>query len=235
MKTRYPRMALGLMLGFLALARGAGAQEPDLELPPPLLEAPPPSGGPDPAPPPGGGHSVDRWMNRLEKRNPDEFRRYQDMRLRDPEGFRRELAGRLGRERLQKAVQAHPRLQAFLESLPEQERVEILISLGRALRPEGPPPPDEGPIETGQGEIARLAREFQTTTDPAQRERIRADLKARLGALFDAREQRRTEHIQRIQAELARLQGMLESRRGNRDEIIERRLQELTGDESLKW
>ncbi|MBP7830516.1 MAG: hypothetical protein KA248_11415 [Kiritimatiellae bacterium] len=235
MKALYPRMALGLMLGFLALAGSAGAQEPDEELPPPAMEEPPP-GELAPPPPPAEGRPVDRWMERLERRNPEEYRRYQDMRHRDPEGFRRELAGRLGRERLQKALQAHPRLQAFLESLPEEERADILLALGRALRPEGPPPPhDEGPVQAGQGEIAKLAREFRTASDPAQREQIRADLKARLGELFDAREQRRREHIQRIQAEMTRLQGMLESRRASREEIIERRLQELTADESLKW
>lgn len=233
-----------LLAGFLAglaWAAGAPAQDFDEAMPPPPMDQPPPPASPDlaepPGPPPGEAGPVDRWMDRLEKRNPEEYRRYREMREQDPEGFRRELAGRLGRERLQTVMNAHPRLRAFLESLPEPERVEVLQALGRALRPGGGPhePGNTGPLRSLHEETARLAREYRQSSDPAQREQLRADLKLKLGELFDAREKGRADHIARIQAELAGLQEMLESRRANREDIIERRAQELTGDASLKW
>ncbi|HOW97572.1 MAG TPA: hypothetical protein P5567_06540 [Kiritimatiellia bacterium] len=233
MKSIHRRFLTAGIIAGLAFAIRAAAQDFD-------EASPPPPEAPDlaepPGPPPGEAGPVDRWMERLEKRNPDEYLRYREMREKDPEGFRRELAGRLGRERLQTVMNAHPRLRVFLDSLPESERMDVLQALGRALRPGGPPhEPNAGELRPLHEEVARLAREYRQSTDQAQREQRRADLKLKLGELFDAREQGRADHIARIQAEVAKLQQALDSRRAQRDEIVERRLQELTADESSKW
>ncbi|MBU1693224.1 MAG: hypothetical protein KJ726_03000 [Verrucomicrobia bacterium] len=244
MKTFFLRNWLGIVLVCLAAALGAKAQE--FEEPPPL--GPPPDEMPPPGaldspktagPPPGPEAPVDIWMNRMHQRNPDEFRRFQRMRHQDPEGFRKELVTRLGRKRLEASMAAHPRLRAFLETLPEPERMDVILALSRALRPEGPPtPPNEsaGP-ETRQlrEDINRLAGECRKTDDPAQREKLQAELRVKLGEMFDTREKERERHISRIQSEIAKLQQMLESRRASREEIIERRLRELTEDETLQW
>jgi hypothetical protein len=244
MKRSFLRTCLGIVLVGLAAPRGIGAQgfaeEPPLS--PPPGEMPPPESldAPEPAGPPPGPEAppVDIWMDRLHRRNPDEFRHFQRMRHQDPEGFRKELATRLGRERLEAGMAAHPRLRAFLETLPESERMEVILALSRVLRPEGPPPSREsaGPeTQSLREDISRLAGEYRKTDDPEQRERLQAELRVKLGEMFDAREQDRAQHIERIQAEIAKLQQLLESRRARREEIIDRRLHELTDDENLKW
>jgi hypothetical protein len=233
----------GALLFSMAAYPYAMAQESTAENPPPPLmrEMPPPESmelTEPPGPPPGVEAPVDIWMERLKNRNPDEFQRFHRMRHQDPEGFHKELRNRLGRERMGIISAAHPRLQMFLQSLSESERMEILQALGHAFRPDGPPPriePDDPEARQWNEDLAGLARKYRETSDKDRREKLQSELRGKLGEMFDAREKSRARHIERIQSEAAKLQQMLDSRRSRREEIIERRLRELTEDETLKW
>ena len=206
-------------------------------------EDPPPPGSPLPPDPVFDDHGaagpVDRWMEGLEKRDPESFGRFQRLRLQDPAGFRREIAGRLRREHVRAGMAAHPRIREFLMNLPEEERQEIMAALARVLAPRGegrsraPPPSPE--LDALQADVKRLARAFREAKDEPAREAARSELRDKLAVLFDAREQGRALHIRHIESELAALQQMLESRRTNRQENIERRLNDLTGEDALKW
>ena len=232
-----------LLFSLVTMPYAGAQQEVAEEIPPP----PPPRAMPPPEtmelaeppnPPPGGEAPVDIWMERLKNRNPDEFQRFHRMRHQDFEGFRKELMTRLGQERMGVLMAAHPRLRAFLETLPEPERLEILQALGHAFRPDGPPTrldPDDPETRQLSEDLAGLARKYRETSDKDQREKLQSELRGKLGEMFDAREKSRARHIERIQSEAAKLQQMLDSRRSRREEIIERRLRELTEDETLKW
>lgn len=227
-----PAFQLGTVMLVLAGTLVGRAQEFGDERPPPPFEMSLPE-APEldepPGPPPGPKRPVDIWMDRLHRRNPEEFQRIQQLRHRDPEAFRMELASRLGRERLRRITGAHPRLRIFLESLPEPERRDVLEALVRAFRPEGPPPDAPGAeLFRLREEIARLAAEFRQADDPGKREQLKIELRGKLGELFDAREQARAHHIERIKTEVSELERIMEIRRARRAEILERRLRELT-------
>ena len=184
---------------FLALATVVYAQDP-MEQPP----APPPEIGTSEMdePPP-----VDRWLDRLKAKNPEEYERLQKLRQEDPLEFRRTLHEYLRQERMKGGA--------------------------RDFR-HGKQPPMNPEIRKLEEEIGRIARTYRETTDPEKQNQIRVELRMEVQALFDLRETERLEHIQRIEADLANLKITLDQRRKNRDRIIEQRLKELTNSEELK-
>ena len=194
---------------------------------------------PPPIPPPEDGFQpVDVWMNHLKDRDPEAYGHFRQMRQQDPDGFRREMFGRLRRAHIRAGMATHPRLREFLDKLPEAERQEVLAALSRLVEPRGGPPPEEatgGDLRPIQEQVGQLARQLKQSRSDQDREALRAELKAKLGVLFDARDQNRRRHIERMETEMTRLKTMLDARREKRDEIIERRLRELTGEDNLSW
>jgi uncharacterized membrane protein YccC len=90
-------------------------------------------------------------------------------------------------------------------------------------------------IQRLEEEVVQLSRAYRQTSDPAQKEQLRNDLRAKLQTLFALREKGRQDHIQRIEKDLAQLKATLDQRLKNRDQIISRRLQELTDGDGLTW
>ncbi|MFH0954287.1 MAG: hypothetical protein V1873_08155 [Verrucomicrobiota bacterium] len=228
----------------LAVPRFAASQEPPEEfMPPPGEEemAPPPMGGPaEPgpeAPPPGA--PVDQWMERMKQDHPAEFERLRALREKNPEGFRWALHQRVREGRVLKALRDYPKVFEFLMGLPEDERAKVLLKLAQAQGPRGGP---HGPPAMLNPEILRLetearqlSRTYRETTDETARQKLREDLRQRLEALFDLREKERAAQIERIQADVSNLKKALEDRKARREEIISRRLDELTDGDALKW
>ena len=220
----------------------------DMMMPPPDAESMPgemaPPGMQTGTPPP-----VDRWLKRLQQENPQEFEALQKLRQEDPQGFRHAMHVRLLQQRLTDAVAAYPQLQQAFMSMPEEERLEALKKLTFIAGPpgmhrgQGPKGMRGGPGGPGKDSAARkledeagaIARTYRETSDPAEKEKILGDLRTTLEQIFDAREQERLQHIERAEKEMARLKEMLENRSSRRAEIIDRRLKDLTEDNSLKW
>jgi hypothetical protein len=188
------------LLLFLALAPAAQAQDP--------MEQPP---GPAPEigtsdmdqPPP-----VDRWLDRLKVKNPEEYARLQKLRKEAPSEFRRVL---------------HEHLQ------------QELMKAGMREFRHGKQPPMNPEIRKIEEETGQMSRAYRETTDLEKQKQIRVELRMKIQALFDLRETERLEHIQRIEADLANLKATLDQRRKNRDRIIEHRLKELTDGDGLRW
>jgi len=220
----------------------AAQEPPEASMPPPDKDeiAPPPMEGPaEPgpeAPPPGA--PLDQWMDRMKQDHPADFERLHKMREENPEGFRWALHQRLRRERVLQSLRDHPKVFEFLMSLPEQERNQVLLKLAQAQGPRGPhgPPdimnPDILRLET---EARQLSRSYHESADETARQKMREDLRQRLEALFDLRETERAAQIQRIETDVAKLRKTLEDRKAHREEIIDRRLQELTDGDALRW
>lgn len=220
----------------------------DMLMPPPDAEFMPedmmPPGVQTGAPPP-----VDRWLKRLQQENPQEFEALQKLRQEDPQGFRHAMHVRLLQQRLADAVAEYPPLQQAFMSMPAEERLEALKKLTFIAGPpgmhrgQGPKGMRGGPGGPGKGPATRkledeagaLAQAYRKTSDPAEKEKVLGELRAKLEQIFDAREQDRLQHIERAEKEMARLKEMLENRSSRRTEIIDRRLKDLTEDNSLKW
>jgi hypothetical protein len=198
-----------LMLGLMpALAQ--------VSLEPP--EGPPPEmGGPEMGPPPPlelphgeqpEAPFLDRWLERLKEKQPEEYEHLQKLRETNPEEFRRAMHEKLA-----------------------QEKMRFRSHEGR----HGRPPPMNPEIMKIENEAMDLSKTYRQATDAAQKEQIGKDLRQKLEVLFDLREKDRQEHIRRIEADLANLKKSVDQRQSNRQQIIDRRLQELTEGEGLRW
>ena len=70
----------------------------------------------------------------------------------------------------------------------------------------------------------------------AEKEQIKKNLKEELKTLFDQKEERRRDEVAELENQLKELRKSLEVRQKNKNQIIERRIQELLEeDEYLEW
>ena len=206
-----------ILTAFVLLTLGVTftpAQEPLKPPPGPAPEFGEPELGPPPAiePPPAdqpGTPFVDRWLERMKEKNPEEYGKLQALREKDPEQFRQALHDKL-----------------------KQEKMRFRSRDGRG----GPPPPPMNPeIVTIEKETMEMSRAYREESDAARKEQIRKDIRAKLEVLFELRGKDRQELVNRIEADLARLKKSIEERQAHRDQIIDRRLQDLTDGAGLKW
>jgi hypothetical protein len=81
-----------------------------------------------------------------------------------------------------------------------------------------------------------LSENYRKTPDEAARKTMRTNLSNVIAQLFDLREVNRQDEVKRMQADLKRLIETLELRQKNRVNIIERRIQQLTGEAgAMEW
>jgi hypothetical protein len=81
-----------------------------------------------------------------------------------------------------------------------------------------------------------LGESYRKAQDEAARKMLRGNLASVITQLFDLREMNRQEEVKRMEAELKRLKDTLVQRQKNRADIIERRIQQLTGEAgAMEW
>lgn len=215
-------------------------------------QPPPPDSAPDatawedtapPPPPPGDGPGtgqgdvrrehppLQRFMEVLREQNPEEFDRLKKLREEDPEAFRRELHQRLQKERDRRGLQAG----RAMEQQPPEDRGRM----GHHLQAGGPGPegmnvrsPETDRLEQKSRELAQA---YRVATDEVEKARLQAELKANLAESFDAREKLRHERFAQMENRIKKIRELMEQRQAQREEIINRRLKELTEGEKLAW
>lgn len=79
----------------------------------------------------------------------------------------------------------------------------------------------------------QLADKFRESNDEKEQAKIKHDLSAVLGELFDLREKDREEEIKFLGKKLEHLKSVLVERKQQKKEIVDRRLQELTGERDV--
>lgn len=79
----------------------------------------------------------------------------------------------------------------------------------------------------------KLSRKYEKASD-ADKAAIKADLKAKLGELFDLKQKSQQVRVQRMERELAQLKKKLETRKASKDKIVQERLSQMTG-EGFGW
>lgn len=94
----------------------------------------------------------------------------------------------------------------------------------------------ESKIRELERQSRELGESYRKAQDEATRKTIRSNLGNVTAQLFDLREMNRQEEVKRMEAELARLKETLVQRQKNRAGIIERRIQQLTGEAgAMEW
>lgn len=84
-------------------------------------------------------------------------------------------------------------------------------------------------------EARRLAREARQA-EGAERQRLEAELRDHLDAIFEQKMDLRRKRVERLEAELQAQREKLDARRAARQEMIERRMRELMGaSDELEW
>ncbi len=86
-----------------------------------------------------------------------------------------------------------------------------------------------------ESETQDLAAQYKRTNDDTEKEHIETEMLELLGRLFDMRQVNREEEIVRLEKRLAQLKEAQSERQSHKDEIVQRRLKELTGDKGLVW
>ncbi len=80
-----------------------------------------------------------------------------------------------------------------------------------------------------------LAAQYETANQ-SKKQNLKSQLRDELNKLFIQKEERRKQEVEALQRELVELQKSLQARQRNKNQIIERRLQELLEEEEyLEW
>ena len=82
----------------------------------------------------------------------------------------------------------------------------------------------------------KLAKEYEKSKNESQKNTIKNELRTKLDELFVLRENEKVEKIKKLEAELEKLKEMVKLREQKKQQIIEKRLNELLNDnEALRW
>jgi hypothetical protein len=86
------------------------------------------------------------------------------------------------------------------------------------------------------GRSRRLSRLYLESKSDDEKEDLVQDLRHTLGQLFELREKERVREMQRISEKLEKLKVETKLRRENKEQIVENRIKELTGQKSVfEW
>ncbi|NKB25381.1 MAG: hypothetical protein GKR87_13595 [Kiritimatiellae bacterium] len=172
-------------------------------------------------------------MEKLKERNPEEYARVQQLRQDDLQAFREELRHRLDQRRFDAARHHDADFQERFKDLPPemQERLENRFRDRPLKKSDGQYPE----IKKLHQKTKQLSKDHRKTMDTDKREEIKAELKTTLEELFDMREAKRTKKLEALEKNIQHQKKNMEKRKGQRNEIIERRLQKLTDGDPLEW
>lgn len=81
----------------------------------------------------------------------------------------------------------------------------------------------------------QLAMQYRNAVDEKAKAEISARLAELVGKHFDVRQQRRALELERLEKELNRMKDLLEKRKSSRDEIIEKRVKTLKGEQDPEF
>lgn len=219
-----------ILLVLLVTAVVASAQ------PPP--NAPPRPDMPGPDGPREARRALDRWMNQMQQAHPEDYERLMQLKETDPEAFQAELRARRDRLRnrnLEAGMAEMPRFREMMEEMPPEERKNMAERFSRIMRSQYKHPGhDNRQVAAGEQKTRELAKAYRAAPE-AEKETLRAELRTQIEQVFALRDAQNQRQIDEAEKHLQRLKDALGKRREFRNEIVERRLRELTeGDLSAR-
>jgi hypothetical protein len=201
----------------------------------------------------GGGQNegeyIDKWLETVKQRNPDEFARMKKLRDENPEEFRRQLHQKLQDMRMKGgSLRDHPQVMDALKNLPPEERDWAMQRLQ--------PMPPGGSFSSGAGgmgfdrggmpdfrhistpEIARgeeksrdLVKKFHDAKTEVEKQEIKKTLRDAVASTYDLREKARADQFGQIEEKIAKIRKQINEHGTKRDEIIDARVKEMLGGE----
>jgi hypothetical protein len=108
-------------------------------------------------------------------------------------------------------------------------RLRFEIRQLRALKTENPEAFQKALEEKQlQAHVRELAQAFRKSSDPAERDRLKQELRGRLQKLFEAEAFTKRAQIRRLEEALKKLRDELQNRETRRDEFIDKQVNDLT-------
>jgi len=164
-------------------------------------------GGPHPPPPKLSDEQKKEVLAFIQKNMPGHYKKLLELKEIDSPKYEQILVGKYG-EMLE------------LKKL-EKENTEMYKILLKAIQLED--------------KSMTLAEQYRKASQ-SEKDKIIKDLKTVLNELFDLREKEREYRIKELEKEIAYLKELLEQRKSHKEEIIQEKLDDLTGkNEWLQW
>ncbi|MBN1542404.1 hypothetical protein JW992_09685 [candidate division KSB1 bacterium] len=150
---------------------------------------------------------IDDTLNYMQELDPQAAERLQTLRDENPATFRRQI-GRVHQRMM--------RMQALKKRDPQRHARQVEIQQ----------------LESTARQLGRQIREAQ----PPQAAELKNELQEVLGTLFDLRENERQHEVEKLEQRLESLKERLAERQKNRDEIIQKRLEQMSTDaKTTRW
>ncbi len=170
---------------------------------------------------------IERWLERLRERDPEQYERLIELRETEPWAFRLALRRRWQETRIDQQLQAeHPDFYQYWQQLDPAEQQSIRELLARPVHSEREPrPARRGPLgrQLGQhAEARQLVAAWRATDDEAERAEVEARLRAWLNAQLETQIAEQEAEIAETEAALNRLRETLERRRAQQEVWINR-------------
>ena len=172
---------------------------------------------------------LQQWMKQLAESEPEEFERLQNLRMQDPQEFRRVTREKLLEHGLKKLNAERPAVHEALMNLPEEDRQWVA---DRLLRPNIGPPPgrderdNKGPRREGgpPGIDRTLIRAYKQAETDEEKSAARDRIRENLAALYDRQLAERREQLTEAEEKLAAIRNAIERGEAGKDAFIEEKL-----------
>ncbi len=212
---------------------------------------------------PDGTRPVDRLLEYVRKNHPDEYERLITLRRENPEAFQQSLRRRFeeASTRFREPGGDPRRTNAWRRSEggetvrpPASEGMEGRRPAVQPDRPEGEKrwnaagekteraaPKSAGKHGPAEPVVAESMERVKEMTDEYHRargepkEQVRRRIREQIAQTYELRERDRAARIRKMEEELVRLKGEIEERRGHRDQIIDRKVAEVLGEDPTAW
>ena len=187
----------------------------------------------------GGAPPIEMWLDMIKEKDPAEYEKLIALKNENPNAFYNNLRYRVKLERFKSDLQEHPKVMEVFDALSEEDRRWIVSKIQPPKKMQSPGAPQSRiaspEINTAEQTSIELTQKYHQTKDEKEKQKIKEDIRTQLNKTFDLREQKRAEELNTIQTHLQTLEQTVESRKANRDAIIEQRLHQLTEGDEWEW
>lgn len=185
------------------------------------------------------GEHVEKWLDVLKQRNPEEFEKMRKLREENPEEFRKTLHQKLQDFRTKNGgnLRDKPQIMKALHDLSPEDRDWVMQRLQQGGGPMGFGGPDNRrgfpdfrhvmtpEIEQGERKGRELAKKLHEAKTDDEKSSLRKELRDQIAAVFDLREKQRGEMVRMIDEKVTKLRQQLDDRKNRRDQLIDEELQ----------
>jgi len=182
---------------------------------------------------------VQRWMKQLQETNPAEFERLRELRMSNPEAFRKEARVAVETQIMTRLAEERPAIHEILSNLSEDDRKWLMERLARqALGPGGPEGNHregmEGRGREGHGNEPKreamqrnreLVRQYHEARTEEEKNLIKQELRDQLSNLYDQRIAERSEQLKEAEQKLDSIRKALAQGQEGKEAFIEEKLE----------